>query len=154
MDRARGGDADAFRELVEPYRRELHVHCYRMLGSFQDAEDALQDVLLAAWRGLGSFEGRASVRTWLYRIATNRCLDVLRSAKRHPSVDWSVPDVEPPEPSRLGEVVWLEPYPDVLLEGLISAPLSPEARYEQTEAISLAFVTALQLLPARQRAVL
>src|SRR5262249_24381369 len=103
ITRARTGDPDAFRELIEPHRRELHVHCYRMLGSFQDAEDALQDVLLTAWRGLGGFEGRASLRTWLYRIATNRCLDVLRSARRHPTAEWSLPDVEPPEPSRLGE---------------------------------------------------
>ena len=152
--RARAGDGDAFRELVEPYRRELQVHCYRMLGSFQDAEDALQDTLLAAWQGLEGFQGRASVRTWLYRIATNRCLDALRAASRRPAKEWDIPGVEPPEPTRLGEIPWLEPYPDALLEGAINVPLGPEARYEQTEAISLAFVTALQLLPARQRAVL
>jgi RNA polymerase sigma-70 factor (ECF subfamily) len=152
--RARAGDGEAFRELTEPHRRELHVHCYRMLGSFQDAEDALQDTLLAAWQGLGGFEGRASIRTWLYRIATNRCLNALRSARRRPAAEWSNPDVEPPEPSRLGEVAWLEPYPDALLEGAADVPPGPEARYEQTEAISLAFVTALQVLPARQRAVL
>ena len=154
ITRARAGDGDAFRELIEPYRRELQVHCYRMLGSFQDAEDALQDTLLAAWQGLEGFEGRASVRTWLYRIATNRCLDALRAASRRPAKEWDIPGVEPPEPTRLGEVVWLEPYPDALLEGAINVPLGPEARYEQTEAISLAFVTALQILPARQRAVL
>jgi RNA polymerase sigma-70 factor (ECF subfamily) len=154
ITRARAGDGDAFRELTEPHRRELQVHCYRMLGSFQDAEDALQDTLLAAWQGLGGFEGRASIRTWLYRIATNRCLNALRSANRRPAKEWDIPEVEPPEPTRLGEVVWLEPYPDALLEGAINAPLGPEARYEQTEAISLAFVTALQVLPARQRAVL
>ena len=152
--RARAGDGEAFRELTEPYRRELQVHCYRMLGSFQDAEDALQETLLAAWQGLGGFEGRASIRTWLYRIATNRCLNALRSASRRPAKEWDVPDVEPPEPTRLGEVVWLEPYPDALLEGAIDVPLGPEARYEQTEAISLAFVTALQVLPPRQLAVL
>jgi RNA polymerase sigma-70 factor (ECF subfamily) len=152
--RARAGDGDAFQELTEPYRRELQVHCYRMLGSFQDAEDTLQDTLLAAWQGLGGFEGRASIRTWLYRIATNRCLNALRSAKRRPAKEWDIPSVEPPEPSRLGEVVWLEPYPDALLEGALGMPLGPEARYEQTESISLAFVTALQVLPARQRAVL
>jgi len=151
--RARAGDGDAFRELTDPYRRELQVHCYRMLGSFQDAEDALQDALLAAWQGLAAFEGRASVRTWLYRIATNRCLNALRSAKRRPAMPWNVPNVEPPEPTRLGEVVWLEPFPDALLEGGVE-PLGPETRYEQTESISLAFVTALQVLPARQRAVL
>jgi RNA polymerase sigma-70 factor (TIGR02960 family) len=152
--RARAGDSDAFRELTEPHRRELQVHCYRMLGSLQDAEDALQDTLLAAWQGLGGFEGRASLRTWLYRIATNRSLNALRAANRRPAREWNIPDVEPPEPTRLGEVAWLEPYPDALLEGAINVPLGPEARYAQTEAISLAFVTALQILPARQRAVL
>src|SRR5262249_13220177 len=141
-------------ELIEPHRRELQVHCYRMLGSFQDAEDALQDTLLTAWQGLGGFEGRASIRTWLYRIATNRCLNLLRSASRRPAKEWDVPEVEPPEPDRLGEVVWLEPFPDALLEGAIDMPLGPEARYEQTESISLAFVTALQVLPPRQLAVL
>jgi RNA polymerase sigma-70 factor (ECF subfamily) len=125
-----------------------------MLGSFQDAEDALQDALLAAWQGLGGFEGRASIRTWLYRIATNRCLNALRSANRRPAKEWDMPEVEPPEPNRLGEVVWLEPFPDALLEGAIDVPLGPEARYEQTEAISLAFVTAIQVLPPRQLAVL
>ena len=152
--RARAGDGDAFRELTEPYRRELQVHCYRMLGSVQDAEDALQDTLLAAWQGFDGYEGRASVRTWLYRIATNRCLNARRSAGRRPAADWNVPDVEPPEPTRLGEVVWLEPYPDALLGGAIDVPLGPEARYERTESISLAFVTALQVLPPRQLAVL
>jgi RNA polymerase sigma-70 factor (ECF subfamily) len=154
MIKARAGDGGAFRELTEPYRRELLVHCYRMLGSFQDAEDALQDALLSAWQGLGGFEGRASIRTWLYRIATNRCLNALRSAKRRQAKEWDVPEIEPPEPTGFSEVVWLEPYPDALLEGAIDGPLGPEARYEQTEALSLAFVTALQVLPARQRAVL
>lgn len=154
ITRARAGESDAFRELTQPYRRDLQMHCYRMLGSFQDAEDTLQDTLLAAWQGLGGFEGRASLRTWLYRIATNRCLNALRSANRRPAKEWDIPHVEPPEPTRLGEVVWLEPYPDALLEGAIRIPLGPEARYQQTEAISLAFVTALQLLSARQRAVL
>jgi RNA polymerase sigma-70 factor (TIGR02960 family) len=153
MSRARAGDGDAFRELTEPHRRELQVHCYRMLGSLQDAEDALQDTLLAAWRGLEGFEGRASLRTWLYRIATNRCLNARRSASRRPAKEWDVPEYEPPEPTRFGEAVWLEPYPDVLLEGGLGVPLGPEARYEQTESISLAFVTALQLLPPRQLAV-
>ena len=149
--RARAGDGEAFRELTEPHRRELQVHCYRMLGSLQDAEDALQDTLLAAWQGLDGFEERASVRTWLYRIATNRCLSVLRSARRRPAKEWDM-QIDLPEPTRLGEIVWLEPYPDALLEPAL--PLDPEARYEQTEAVSLAFVTALQVLPARQRAVL
>ena len=151
---ARAGDGDAFRKLTEPYRRELQVHCYRMLGSLQDAEDALQDTLLAAWQGLGGFEGRSSVRTWLYRIATNQCLNARRSASRRPAKEWGVPNVEPPEPTRLGEVVWLEPYPDALLEGPAGVPLGPEGRYEQNESISLAFVTALQVLPPRQVAVL
>lgn len=154
MSRARAGDGDAFRELTEPHRRELLVHCYRMLGSFQDAEDALQDALLTAWQSLAGFEGRASLRTWLYRIATNRCLNVRRSASRRQAREWDVPNVEPPEPTRLGEVVWLEPFPDALLEGAIDVPLGPEARYEQTQSISLAFVTALQVLPPRQLAVL
>jgi RNA polymerase sigma-70 factor (TIGR02960 family) len=125
-----------------------------MLGSFQDAEDALQDTLLAAWQGIGSFEERASVRTWLYRIATNRCLNALRSASRRSAKAWDIPGVEPPEPTSLGEIAWLEPYPDALLEGAINVPVGPEARYEQSEAISLAFVTALQALPPRQLAVL
>ena len=154
MRRARAADGDAFRELTEPYRRELQVHCYRMLGSVQDAEDAVQDTLLAAWQGLGGFEGRASIRTWLYRIATNRCLNARRSASQQPAIQWNVPQVEPPEPTRLGEVVWLQPYPDALLEGASDVPPGPEARYEQAESISLAFVTALQVLPPRQLAVL
>jgi len=154
MSKARAGDGNAFRELTEPYRRELQVHCYRMLGSFQDAEDALQDTLLAAWQGIGGFEERASMRTWLYRIATNRCLNARRSATRRQAKEWNVPHVEPPEPTRLGEVIWLQPYPDTVLEGAIDAPLGPEARYEQTESISLAFITALQVLPPRQVAVL
>jgi RNA polymerase sigma-70 factor (TIGR02960 family) len=147
-------DRAAFRELTEPYRRELLVHCYRMLGSFQDAEDALQETMLAAWTGFGGFEGRSSLRTWLYRIATNRCLNARRSASRRAAKQWDVAGVEPPEPTRLGEVVWLEPLPDAVLEGGVDPPLGPEARYERTEAISLAFVTALQVLPPRQLAVL
>jgi RNA polymerase sigma-70 factor (TIGR02960 family) len=154
LTRARGGDADAFGELVGPHRRELEVHCYRILGSASDAEDVLQETLLAAWQGLGSFEGRASIRTWLYRIATTRSLNALRSARRRPQTDWPPPRVHAPEPTRLGEMPWLEPYPDVLLEGLADAAAGPEARYEAREAISLAFITALQMLPPRQRAVL
>jgi RNA polymerase sigma-70 factor (TIGR02960 family) len=152
--RARDGDEDAFRALTEPHRRELQVYCYRMLGSLQDAEDALQDTLLGAWQGLGGFAGSASLRTWLYRIATNRCLNARRSASRRPAAAWANSAVELPAPTRLGEVLWLQPYPDALLEGAIDVPLGPEARYEQTESISLAFVTALQLLPPRQLAVL
>jgi RNA polymerase sigma-70 factor (TIGR02960 family) len=154
ISRARAGDGDAFRALTEPHRRPLQVHCYRMLGSFQDAEDALQDTMLAAWQGLAGFEGRASVRTWLYRIATNQCLNALRSARRRPAKEWDVPGVEPPGGSRLGEVVWLEPFPDALLERVIDVPPGPDARYERTESISLAFVKGLQVLPPRQLAVL
>ena len=118
LARAQAGDGDAFGQLVDPYRRELQVHCYRLLGSVADAEDALQDTLLSAWQGLAGFEGRASVRTWLYRVATNRCLDALRSARRRPPVSAPPAGLEPPEPTRLGELLWLEPYPDTLLEGL------------------------------------
>ncbi len=155
IDRARRGDEDAFHELVEPFRRDLQLHCYRILGSIHDAEDALQDTLLAAWQGLPGFESRSSVRTWLHRIATNRCLNRLRADSRRrvaPATDMPAPGL--PEPTRLGEVLWLEPYPDSLLEGLVDPAPGPDARYEAREAISLAFVTALQLLPPRQRAAL
>jgi RNA polymerase sigma factor (sigma-70 family) len=118
ISRARSGDDVAFRDLTEPHRRELLVHCYRMLGSFQDAEDAVQDALLSAWQGIGGFEGRASIRTWLYRITTNRCLNALRSASRRPAKEWDIAALDLPEPTGLGEIVWLEPYPDSLLEGL------------------------------------
>ena len=151
---ARGGDGAAFAELTDPYRRELQVHCYRMLGSVQDAEDALQETLLAAWRGLAGYEGRASLRTWLYRIATSRCLNARRTASRRPRMDGPVFAANPPEPSRMGDVVWLEPYPDLLLDGLSDGTPGPEARYEAREAISLAFITALQQLSPHQRAVL
>ncbi|MDQ1464230.1 MAG: hypothetical protein QOC73_1171 [Actinomycetota bacterium] len=153
LQRARAGDRDAFAALVESHRGELQLHCYRMLGSLQDAEDALQETLLAAWVGLEGFEGRSSVRTWLYRIATNRCLNQLRSTGRRALAADPLP-VPAPEPTRLGEVLWLQPYPDALLEGLPDQAPGPEARYESREAISLAFVTAVQLLPANQRAVL
>jgi RNA polymerase sigma-70 factor (TIGR02960 family) len=154
ITRARAGDGHAFEELTQPYRRELQAHCYRMLGSFQDAEDVLQETLFAAWQSLGSFEERASLRTWLYRIATNRCLNARRAIGRRQAKVWDVPGVEPPEPTRLGEVPWLQPYPDTLLDGGVDAPHGPEGRYEQTASISLAFVTAIQLLPPRQLAVL
>ncbi|MFE2429019.1 sigma-70 family RNA polymerase sigma factor [Streptomyces sp. NPDC059373] len=153
LERARAGDRDAFTALVEPHRGELQVHCYRMLGSLQDAEDALQETLLAAWLGLDGFEGRSSIRTWLYRIATNRCLNLLRSSGRRPVTAAPLP-VAAPEPTRVGEVLWLQPYPDALLERLSDQAPGPEARYESREAISLAFVTAVQLLPPNQRAVL
>jgi RNA polymerase sigma-70 factor (ECF subfamily) len=153
LQRARAGDRDAFTALVEPHRGELQVHCYRMLGSLQDAEDVLQETLLAAWLGLEGFEGRSSVRTWLYRIATNRCLNQLRSSGRRPVTAAPLP-VQTPEPTRLSETLWLQPYPDVLLEGLSDQAPGPEARYESREAISLAFITAVQLLPPNQRAAL
>src|ERR671928_747659 len=136
LDRARGGDQDAFRALVDPYRRELHVHCYRVLGSVQDAEDVMQETLLAAWRGLHGFEERASFRAWLYRIATNRCLNALRDRTRRPQ---EVPSmVEPPEPTRMAEPIWLEPYPDALLEGLADTTPGPEASYDTRESVGLA----------------
>ena len=133
LERARAGDGDAFQELIEPYRRELQVHCYRMLGSLQDAEDVLQETLMAAWQGLGGFEERASIRTWLYRIATNRCLNARRAVSRRPAKEWDIAAYQPPEPTRLGEIVWLEPFPDALLEGVMDVPLGPEARYERAE---------------------
>jgi RNA polymerase sigma-70 factor (ECF subfamily) len=154
LERARSGDGEAFRELTEPFRRELLAHCYRMLASAQDAEDAVQDTMLAAWQNLASFQERASLRTWLYRIATNRCLNALRSASRRPAMNAVPVHGDPAEPPRVSEVTWLEPYPDLLLEGIPDHQPGPEARYEASEAISLAFVTALQLLPPRQRAAL
>jgi RNA polymerase sigma-70 factor (ECF subfamily) len=152
--RARAGDQEAFRELVDPYQYELQVHCYRILGSAQDAEDALQETLLAAWRGLGEFEQRASIRTWLYRIATSRCLNALRASSRRVTTDGPQSWPNPPPPTRLGDVPWLEPYPDLLLDQIPDAEPGPEARYEAVETISLAFITTLQLLPPRQRAAL
>jgi RNA polymerase sigma-70 factor (TIGR02960 family) len=154
LTRAQDGDGDAFAQLVDPYRRELQAYCYRFLGSVADAEDALQDTLLSAWQGLAGFEGRASVRTWLYRVATSRCLDALRSARRRPPLSTPPAGLEPPEPTRLGELLWLEPYPDAMLEGLADRAPGPDARYEASESISLAFIVALQLLPPRQRAAL
>ncbi|MBV9366979.1 MAG: RNA polymerase subunit sigma-70 [Solirubrobacterales bacterium] len=152
LARARAGDEDAFRELTDHYRRELQLHAYRILGSAQDAEDLLQETLLAAWRGLEQFEGRASVRTWLYRIATNRSLDALRASRRRPE---ELPRMtEVPEPTRRAEPVWLEPYPDVLFEGIPDEAPGPEARYETKEAIALAFIVGLQHLPPQQRVVL
>jgi RNA polymerase sigma-70 factor (TIGR02960 family) len=154
LSQARGGDQDAFGELVAPHRQELLVHCYRILGSLPDAEDVLQETLLSAWRGLGGFEERSSVRTWLYRIATNRSLDALRAgSRRHEPMTTRVNGLVPPAPTHRGEVPWLTPYPDELLDLADPAP-GPEAVVESHEATSLAFVTALQLLPPRQRAVL
>ncbi len=153
IDLARAGDGEAFGQLVGPYQRELQVHCYRMLGSVQAAEDAMQDALLAAWQGLGGFQERASIRTWLYQVVTTRCLNARRSARRRQGTS-ALPGPQPPSPTRLGEVTWLGPYPDDLLDGVAHAEPGPEARYETHEAISLAFITAVQLLPPRQRAVL
>ena len=151
LARARGGDQNAFRELTDPYQRELQLHIYRIVGSAQDAEDLLQETLLAAWRGLEQFEGRASLRAWLYRIATNRSLDALRASRRRPGEERMT---QIPEPTRWNEPVWLEPYPDLLLEGIPDEAPGPEARYETKEAIALAFIVGLQHLPAQQRAVL
>jgi len=153
LARARAGDGEAFRELTEPYRHELQLHCYRILGSVQDAEDMIQETLLAAWRGLEGFEERASVRAWLYRIATNRCLNALRDTGRRPQ---QLPPraFEAPEPTRRAEPTWYEPYPDALLDDLPDTSPGPEARYETREALALAFVAGLQRLPPRQRAVL
>jgi RNA polymerase sigma-70 factor (TIGR02960 family) len=150
---ARLGDDAAFRALADPYRRELHVHCYRILGSVQDAEDMLQETLLAAWRGLESYQERDSLRAWLYRIATNRCLNALRDSRRRPR---EAPELgfEVPEPTRRGEPLWLEPFPDALLEEIAEDSPGLEARYETKEAVTLAFVAALQRFPPRQRAVL
>jgi RNA polymerase sigma-70 factor (ECF subfamily) len=155
LDAAREGDEDAFARLIEPLRVELHAHCYRMLGSVSDAEDALQEALLNAWRGLSGFEGRSSVRSWLYTIATNACLKAIeRRPTRVLPIDYG-PAADPHETlgEPLVESVWVEPYPDETL-GLEDGLAGPEARYEQRESVELAFIAALQHLPARQRAVL
>jgi RNA polymerase sigma-70 factor (TIGR02960 family) len=156
LSRARAGEEAAFAALTESFRAQLQLHCYRIVGSVQDAEDLVQETLLAAWRGLERFEGRASVRSWLYRIATNRCLNHLRDrAQRRPGPP-APPEQpqQPPPPTRLRDPVWLEPYPDVLLENVPDHAQGPDARYESREAIGLAFMVALQRLPPRQRAVL
>jgi RNA polymerase sigma-70 factor (ECF subfamily) len=165
LARAQAGDGDAFREVTEPFRREIHVHCYRILGSVQDAEDALQETMVAAWRGIDRFEGRSSLRAWLYRIATNQCLNSLRGAVRRApqsrqgsgglgqlGAAGQLPPL--PEPATDDEPLWLQPYPDVLLDELPDTSPGPAARYEARESISLAFITALQHLPPRQRATL
>ena len=149
LARARAGDEEAFGSLIEPYRRELQLHCYRILGSLQDSEDLLQETLLAAWRGLDKFEGRASMRSWLYRIATNRCLNARRdngrrALEQRADLPGSMCMTEPP---------WLEPYPDVLLEGIAVRSPGPDARYETKEAVALAFIIFLQHLAPYQRAV-
>jgi RNA polymerase sigma-70 factor (ECF subfamily) len=155
LEAARDGDQDSFRRLVEPRRAELLVHCYRMLGSIQDAEDALQETLLRAWRGLSGFKEEASLRPWLYKIATNVCLDMIaKRPSRVLPIDRSLsadPEAGPGEP--IVEQIWLEPYPDEQL-GVEDGYAAPDARYEQRESVELAFIAALQHLPARQRAVL
>lgn len=152
LARAQRGDEEAFAQLTAPYRRELQLHCYRIVGSLQDAEDLLQETMLAAWRGLEQFEGRSSLRAWLYTIATNRCLNALRDGSRRPQrADF---DGSSPPAGSYGEVAWLQPYPDSLLEGLVDSEPGPEARYEAKESVALAFVAGLQHLPPRQRAVL
>ncbi len=151
LDRARTGDEQAFRELTAPYVLELHVHCYRMLGSLVDADDLLQETLIAAWRGLAGFEGRSSLRAWLYRVATNRCLNAVRDARRRPPTQPVAPFV-PPEPSRRGETTWLQPYPDAWLGDLGDVAPGPAAIYETRAGVELAFLAALQRLPPRQTA--
>ena len=153
MERARAGDERAFAELTGPYRRELQVHCYRMTGSLTDAEDMLQETMLAAWRGLAGFQERSSLRSWLYRIATNQCLNALRTASRRIPAE-PIPPFRPPEPSSRGEITWLQPYPDALLEGIADTAPGPGARYQATEAIELAFIASLQRMPPRQAATL
>lgn len=151
LTRAQSGDADAFQEITDPYRRELHMHCYRILGSFQDAEDLLQETLLSAWQALDRFDGR-SLRAWLYRIATNRCLNYLRDASRRPQVTNLVASGSPfANAAPSDEPWWLEPYPDALLGDVEPGP---EARYDARESIALSFVAGLQRLPTQQRAAL
>ena len=152
LERARAGDEQALGELIGPHLRELHLHCYRMLGSLTEAEDLLQETLIAAWRGLDGFAGRSSLKAWLYRIATNRCLNAIRDGRRRPPAQ-PVPPFTPPDPSRRGEVTWLQPYPDAWLEQLADVAPGPAARYEARAAVELAFIAALQRLPPRQAAV-
>jgi RNA polymerase sigma-70 factor, ECF subfamily len=157
LDSAMKGNRDAFQNLTEPYRRELQVHCYRMLGSLHDAEDLVQETFLRAWRGIEHFEGRASFRNWLYRIATNACLNVLAGRSRARRIlpeSHDPPADRPPDGAPATEIAWLDPYPDAALEGVPDAAPGPDARYELREAVQLAFVAAIQYLPPRQRAVL
>ena len=157
LNLAEVGDQDAFQRLTEPYRREIQLHCYRMLGSFQDAEDLVQETYLRAWRGLNHFEGRTSLRNWLYRIATNACLTALAkraNIRRALPEAQGAPAEEMPGSAPVTEAPWLEPYPDTALEGIADTSPGPDARYELRESVQLAFVAAIQLLPPRQRVVL
>jgi RNA polymerase sigma-70 factor (ECF subfamily) len=159
LDAARRGDQEAFQSLTEPHRRELQVHCYRMLGSLHDAEDLVQETLLRAWRSIDGFEGRASFRSWLYRIATNACLNAIAS---HQSARRMLPETYGPPVEQVTpltgqpptEIAWLEPYPDAALDGIPDAAPGPDVRYDLQESVQLAFVAAIQHLPPRQRAVL
>jgi RNA polymerase sigma-70 factor (TIGR02960 family) len=151
LDQDPAEDEAAFAELLARHRRELHLHCYRMLGSVTDADDLVQETIIAAWRGRSDFTGRSSLRVWLYRIATNRCLNAIRDAKRRPP-SAPVPPFEPPEPSGWGEMTWLQPYPDAWLSRMPGWPSGPAEQYEAREIIELAFIAALQRLPPRQTA--
>jgi RNA polymerase sigma-70 factor (ECF subfamily) len=156
LETAKPADRDAFQQLAEPYRRELQLHCYRMLGSYFEAEDLVQETFLRAWRARERFEGRTSFRNWLYRIATNACLNALASRPKSPRVltdtSGSPADAFPEAPAT--DIAWLEPYPDSMLDGIADAMPGPDARYEMRESVRLAFVAAIQQLPPRQRAVL
>jgi RNA polymerase sigma-70 factor (TIGR02960 family) len=154
LARAQRGDEEAFAQLTAPHYRELQLHCYRIMGSLQDAEDLLQETLLAAWRGLEQFEGRSSLRGWLYTIATNRCLNALRDKARRPQPAGVPPGRAAALSESVAEISWLQPYPDAWLEGIADAAPGPEARYEAKETVALAFVSGLQQLAPRQRAVL
>lgn len=154
LNAARTGDQEAFAQLIEPYRKQILVHCYRILGSFDDAEDMLQETLLRVWKRLGSFEGRSSLRAWLYKIATNAALDALdsRRVRGLPKELYARGDPNRPLPPPSQEINWVEPLPDEWIDG--QSDIYPEARYEVRESITLAFIAALQKLPGRQRAVL
>ncbi|MDB5076968.1 MAG: polymerase, sigma-24 subunit, subfamily [Chloroflexi bacterium] len=157
LDPAARVDPDAFQAFAEPYRREIQLHCYRMLGSLHDAEDLVQETFLRAWRGIDRFEERASFRNWLYRIATNACLNAIarrRVARRVMPETYGPQADRPPEGKPATEIPWLDPYPDAALDGVADAELGPEARYELHESVQLAFVAAIQHLPSRQRAIL
>src|SRR6266851_6802 len=150
----RAGDEQAFQGLTDRYRRELLVHCYRMLGSFHDAEDVLQETLLRAWRGLESFQGRSALRPWLYRIATNACLDAIASRRRRALPNGTHPagEIGKPFPAPIMEPLWIEPLPDTLIDP--RPAVNPEAHYDARESVALAFLATLQTLPGRQRAAL